>query len=103
MGEATPARCHGCRARTDLMHMWGQLWCVNCATDAAKDAAGVYDERIWPETEELCREDFIPNMDESDFAPVSTTKPYKPQEHEVPEGGLICKFDVMELERWMLL
>jgi len=80
------------------MYAWGQLWCVDCCVAEAKSAAGISDERVWPETERLIEQrapynweqperDFIPNRDES----------------HVPEGGFICKYDVMELERWVLL
>lgn len=85
--------CHGCGTSVDLMQAWGQVWCVDCLCVEAKAAAGISDERVWPETAEACNnapfdwergEDYIPNH---------------PEPHSVPEGGLICAFDAQALRR----
>lgn len=85
--------CHGCERGSDLISCWGQLWCPDCLAREGKAAAGCFDERVWPETEQACsrpfdwerNEDFIPNHD------------------EIPEGGLVCAFDAQALQRHFAL
>lgn len=48
------ASCYNCGTEDDLMEMWGQRWCAYCAAYAAKDAAGIHDERVWPEDSTPC-------------------------------------------------
>lgn len=117
--------CHGCDRGSDLISCWGQLWCPDCLAREGKAAAGIFDERVWPETERLCdsgfnfqswdnhnpglaeiygpvggREDYIPNRDESDLRPYERAWNTHVQDSQVPEGGLIHPRAADELEAW---
>ena len=94
--------CHGCDRGSDLISCWGQLWCPDCLAREGKAAAGIFDERVWPETERLVAdvEDFIPNWDESNFRPYERAWNTHVLDSQVPEGGLIHPRAADELEVW---
>lgn len=101
--------CNGCERRSDLISAWGQLWCPDCLAREGKAAAGISDERIWPETQELCdqierecRENFLNHKTLT--APRSSAYIDRDNEvNRVPEGGYISEYHSEQMNAWLTL